>query len=126
MSKFRILVVDDERKVGILVARLLDRNGYGVIHADSGEEALSLALSEETLDLVLADINMPGLNGLDLDAALLRSRPGLPVIFMTGIDRDSTICKALRDSTEFLAKPFSENELVNAVRRVLDKGRQQG
>jgi CheY-like chemotaxis protein len=81
----RVLVVDDEPFIRRLTARILTEAGYDVVTATDGQEAQTIAGdSESALDLVLTDIQMPNVDGLQLGRALAVLHPNLPVIYMSG------------------------------------------
>ena len=110
-----VLVVDDERPILTLLSRMLGRE-HNVITADSGIEALAIYESyANQIDLVIADITMPGMSGLELVARLeaLYPRP-LPVIFITGFSE-----LPIEPGRTVVPKPFSPEVLNNAVDRVL-------
>ena len=114
-----ILVVDDQPSMQDALNTSLRSEGYRVATACSGEEALTRIEAQE-FDIVLTDLVMPGLNGLDL---LERSRvldPGAAVIVMTGYATLETAVAALRrGACDYLEKPFSLDELTRCVRRLL-------
>ena len=114
-----ILVVDDQPSMQDALNTSLQSEGYRVATACSGEEALTRIEAQE-FDIVLTDLVMPGLNGLDL---LERSRvldPGAAVIVMTGYATLETAVAALRrGACDYLEKPFSLDELTRCVRRLL-------
>lgn len=111
-----ILLAEDEPSVLKLVATALRRDGHRVIEAIDAEAALAIADSGlETLDLLITDINMPGLSGVDLAAALIDRFPGLRVIVMTGFAPESVIATRLASTTTVLAKPFTPNQLRSKV-----------
>ena len=112
-----ILVVDDEREVLILVRILAEREGYRVLEASSGEEALHI-LQERMLEpeLLLTDIVMPGMSGLALAAQVHHIRPSLPVIFMTGFADEY---QAELSGSVCLRKPFRAAELLTAIQDVI-------
>jgi len=114
-----ILLVEDEAQVRELAQRLLTRAGYRVLAAESGDAALVLA-REQRLDLVLSDVVMPGLPVPELIAGLRRARPHLPVLLMSGYAESHLRSIGLEHETPFLAKPFSGQGLLRAVRATLD------
>jgi CheY-like chemotaxis protein len=117
----RILFVDDEPALTAIGQRMLERLGFQATVASSGEEALArLQADPEGYALVLTDQTMPGLTGLDLVAALRPLSPHVPVIVMTGFLGDLAFdtLTELRVG-EVLAKPFTVEELAEAIRRVL-------
>lgn len=103
-----VLLVDDEYAVRRVLARYFERLGWTVREAADGPSALTLVATCR-FDLVLSDINMPGMDGLELCEALAQCEPALPVIFMTG-DADS-ITRLERVGAAHLHKPFTLDEL---------------
>lgn len=117
-----ILLVEDESAVRELVRDTLEQKGYRVIEACHGGEALSiLAQSKESFDMVLTDIVMPQVNGFELYEKVMRQKPDIQVLMMSGCTHDSTIPKnILKYGIPFLPKPFSPEVLADKVRTVLD------
>ena len=118
----KILVAEDEDSVRSLVAEVLEQQGYDVSTARDGAEALEIALGTDSkFDLLLTDVVMPKLNGIELAKELLEQLPELKVIFMSGYTSDSTIPDTVRKlQTPFLPKPFSPETLAEIVRKTLD------
>ena len=118
-----IMVVDDEKAVRQVVRRTLQRLGHRVLEADSGRAALAtVAAHAGSLDMVLTDVMMPGMNGRELAAHLADAYPRLRVIFMSGyaeleIHTDGTS----KSRNAFLQKPFSVAEIESTVRRIADR-----
>ena len=119
-----ILVVEDEEQVRALVRAILERNGYAVISAGNGMEALSVSGRHEgKIHLLLTDVIMPGMNGAELARKITPSRPGMKILFMSGYTDDAILRHGvLNPGTEFIEKPFSPDSLARKVRRVLDAG----
>jgi len=115
-----ILVVEDEEQLLQLVSRILGGSGYRVIPANTPESALRLD-SEHAgrIDLVLADLVMPGMSGHDLAQRLLARRPGLKCLYMSGYPAQ-TLVREGAAQVHLLQKPFSLKALEKAVRDVLD------
>ncbi len=120
----RVLVVDDDPDVALLVKTVLQRRaGCEVRTAGDGRAAVD-ALPEFAPDVVVTDIEMPGLDGLELLAELRRSDPLVPVIVMTAHVSVEYAVSALRaQADEFLTKPLDNARLVEAVTRLAEEGR---
>jgi DNA-binding NtrC family response regulator len=116
-----VLVVDDEEQVRALTVRILTRFGYTVLEASGVELALSLLDEAGTnVDLVLSDVAMPGLSGKDLFRAISQSRPGLPVVFMSGYALGVYAPEGLvEEGVKMLPKPFTQEDLLDFVTEAL-------
>ncbi len=114
----RVLVVDDDRNAVDILTRLLRREGFEVLPAQGGREALDL-LTHERVDVILLDVMMPGMDGFQVCAALRadeRTRD-IPVILLTAKDDVETRVVGMRlGVSEFLTKPFNKRELFTRVR----------
>jgi PAS domain S-box-containing protein len=119
----RILVVEDESVVRSLVRRALEEAGYQVFQAPNGAAALDYLLAHpDQIDLVLSDVVMPRLNGLELMARLRERMPRLPVLLMSGYSTDEVDRRGGVDpGVIILAKPITPVALTAAVRRRLDQ-----
>ncbi len=117
-----ILLVEDDDAVRAVTRRALKRFGYNVLSACGGDEALQLARRHpEEIDLLLTDIMMPGLNGVEVAAKVSRICEGIHVFYMSGYaDQDLIRQGLLSPGTRFLQKPFTPQELADRVRDVLD------
>jgi two-component system cell cycle sensor histidine kinase/response regulator CckA len=116
----RILLVEDQDAVRVLVARALGGYGFEIISAASGQQALALhAQMTRPLDLLLTDVVMPEMGGLEL-ARLLQARvPGLPVLYMTGyVDARSAGLEGPIEDENLLLKPFTPMQLLERVQRL--------
>ena len=110
-----ILVVDDNVDILRQVKAILELTGYDVITASDGEEALRFYEGHRSMILLLlTDLAMPKMNGLDLAKRILRTDSHLPVVFMSGSGRSP------KPDSEFIAKPFRLAELVEKIGRALD------
>lgn len=114
----RVLVVDDDETVRNLVRTFLKQAGHLADTAESGLLAQDM-LSSGSYDVVISDILMPDLSGIDLLESLHQTAPDLPVILMTGYPSVETASKAVRNASAvgYLTKPFSPPELINTVER---------
>ncbi len=115
------LAVEDQPAIRRLMARALEGLGYRVLQARSAEEALSLLAKEPLpIELLLADVTLPGMSGADLAKRLRAARPELPVLLTSGaMDEVQARAIASDDASVFLAKPFSGNDLVTALDALL-------
>lgn len=119
----RVLVVDDEEPVGALVARLLRDLGHEPMVANNGLDALTL-LGQQSFDLVLADVKMPGMSGFELHQAIRQRAPELAarVVFLTGDTMSAaTQARIAQSGNPFIAKPFSLEQLEALVRNMLTR-----
>jgi signal transduction histidine kinase len=115
----RILLVEDEEIVRELVREILVGEGYDVLVATNGEEALRIS-STRPFDLLVTDIVMPKMSGKELAARLRRSRPDLRIVCMSGYAYDAVGGDGLTPGDGFIQKPFSARELATTVRATLD------
>jgi DNA-binding NtrC family response regulator len=118
-----ILLTEDNQNVRQMVKNILTRQGYEVIEAEDGEDALNLLGScDKDVHLLLTDVIMPGMNGRDLYNMALKKRPGLKVIYMSGYT-DNVIehYGVLNEEVRFIQKPFSPNDLINTLQEILNQ-----
>ena len=115
-----ILVVDDESSVRTLAKSALERAGFGVEVAEDGTEALEMIEAHPGLDVVVLDLTMPSMDGMETLEEIRAMHPGLPVLLSSGYGKDSVPYAALRSrDTAFLRKPYSPQDLLEAVVRLL-------
>ena len=117
----RVLVVDDEPGVRRLACQMLEREGYRTMEAEDGREALALLSADPSrVALVLTDVRMPHMNGMQLEEAIRDEWPRLPVILMSGEVTREWIARLVREEPlRVLRKPFDQAELVAKVRALL-------
>lgn len=122
MSKGKILLVDDERKILSLVRAYLEREGYQVVEATDGQQGLE-AFRRESPDLIVLDLMLPKLDGLEVCREIRRTS-AVPIIMLTarGEDIDKLVGLEL-GADDYMTKPFSPRELVARVRAVLRRSR---
>ncbi len=117
----RILVVDDEASIRDLCARVLTRNGFEVTMASTGEDAMA-RLQDAPYDLVISDIRMPGISGMDVLARAKALYPSIAVILITGFGTSEFADRANQSgAARILTKPFDALELLATVRKILAK-----
>ncbi|MBA3893277.1 MAG: PAS domain-containing protein [Gemmatimonadales bacterium] len=116
-----ILVVDDEALVRVWLCRTLETLGYAAMAAASGAEALARIKGGVAVDLLVADVVMPGMGGRELGERAVALLPGLPVLFISGFDRDQIVSQGqLDEHARLLRKPFTVEEVAIEVRTLLD------
>ncbi len=119
-----ILVVEDEEEVLKLVAQILTGQGYSVIEASDGDEAMDFAKQHEKkpIHLLLTDVVMPGLSGAKLAETLRVEHPGLKVLYMSGYTDNAIVHHGvLEEGINYIQKPFTLDALARKVRDVLDR-----
>ena len=120
-TRGRILLADDEEPLRRVFARKLRGEGHDVVEAGTGAEALDL-LGVNEIDLIVSDITMPDMNGVELLRLARDRKPDVPVLLMTGRPEIATAIKAVEyGAFEYLTKPFELATLVESVGRALDK-----
>jgi two-component system, cell cycle sensor histidine kinase and response regulator CckA len=111
-----VLLVEDEPMVRSVAERSLTRHGYTVLTAENGEEALDILNRGETIDLLISDVVMPGMDGPAMVREARKSRPALKVLFMSGYAEEQLRKSIDIENVNFLPKPFSVTELAEAAR----------
>jgi PAS domain S-box-containing protein len=117
-----ILLVEDEAQVRVILKEILEGQGYHVLTASNGEEALSISQDlESDIKLMITDVVMPQMSGRELAERVLAVRPNLPVLFMSGYTDDAIVRHGLLDEKlHFIQKPFDSATIGRKVREVLD------
>jgi DNA-binding NtrC family response regulator len=119
-SAIRILVVDDEPGLRCLACQTLERAGYATIEAEDGVQALRMLEQHAGIALVLSDIRMPNLDGIELEQTCRERWPALPVVLMSGeVTRDWVIRLVRQGTHQVLRKPFLGDTLLEVVRSAL-------
>lgn len=116
-TRASVLVVEGDRRARELMAALLVDMGYDVISTANGDEALRYLYTEESCDLILSDVVMPGIDGVELARRCETARPGLPVVLISG--NPEGIASALRAHPLSLAKPFTRGRLSEVLETAL-------
>ena len=120
-EQVRILVVDDEEVVRNLLQRTLTEAGYDVTTAADGEEALS-AVSQGEVEVVLLDIKMPGMSGIEVLGKLTTDWPDICVIVVTAVVDTQTAIEALKmGAYDYITKPFNRDNVVRKVQEAIEK-----
>jgi DNA-binding NtrC family response regulator len=120
-ARASVLVVDDEAAVRRFATRVLEREGYRVVEASDGAEALDLLKDgQPSIDVVVSDIVMPRLNGVELLQALSATHPHLPVILMSGYATAALSELGIAAPCSILPKPFPAERLLAEVQRCVN------
>jgi two-component system, cell cycle sensor histidine kinase and response regulator CckA len=118
----RVLVVDDEDTTRLTIARLLEAGGFSVVMASNGDEAMArLATDGATIDLVLSDVTMPGMTGIDLSYQIREQYPNMPVAIVSGDVSELERSIIGRADVPFIKKPFHAESLYSAVREAMKR-----
>jgi two-component system, cell cycle sensor histidine kinase and response regulator CckA len=118
-----VVLVDDEDLVRRVVSRLLEREGYRVLEVSTAEDGLAILSNGERVDLLLTDVTLPGMNGVELGRRVLEERHDLKLICMSGSGEEESVSDLLARAAgkaSFINKPFSPGELIEAVNNMLD------
>lgn len=119
MEQYKILIVDDDPNIREVLSVLLGSEGYAVEQAEDGETALQIVENDRTLDLVILDIMMPGLSGVEV-CAKIRLNSSIPVLFLTAKSQEQDKVEAYTEGgDDYLVKPFSQTELLMKVKSLL-------
>ena len=120
----RILIVDDEEVLRDVLDAVLHREGFDVAMAASGEEALSVLDADDAVDLVILDIMLPGISGIDTLRAIRIANPNLPVIVITAYSSIDGAIEAMKHGAyHYIPKPFKNEEVILTVNKALEQRR---
>ena len=119
MHAVTVLVVEDEPGVRGLVSAALRREGYLVLQAESGKAAIQAAAQAGRIDVLLTDVAMPGMTGIELATTLARTQSDMRVIVMSGHPPNLVSLPKLQRPVEFLGKPFTPRDLRERMHAVL-------
>ncbi len=121
MKPFRMLIVDDEKRMCAILKTALESETLAVTTADSGEAAWA-ALSVDSFDIILSDIKMPGMSGMDLLRRAKETAPETEVLLMTAYADAKTAVEAMKAGAyDYIIKPFEIDELRHKIQNILDK-----
>ena len=120
--RFRILVVDDAEGIRAYLANLLELKGYDVDTAEDGRRAPALLEGGAAPDVIILDVMMPGLDGIETLRRIREIEEETPVIMLSVVGKATTIVEAMKvGATDYLNKPFEEEELELTLEKVLEK-----
>lgn len=130
MPKGKILVIDDEEDVREVLKLHLEDAGFNVIEAENGEEGIALLRSEDNMinvGLILCDIRMPKVNGVECVDFLKREAPGVPVVIVTGYpDTEMATSFMKKGVKDYLVKPVEKEKLLAVVDSIVAAGKDIG
>jgi two-component system cell cycle sensor histidine kinase/response regulator CckA len=116
-----VLLVEDEPSVRAVACRMMEMRGLTVFAADGPEQALRISADHKgRLDILLTDVQMPGMAGSELAGLIRKARPEIKVVFISGYSREDAFVNTPDDATaEFLQKPFTPGQLIEVLGRIL-------
>jgi two-component system response regulator AtoC len=122
MNKQELLVVDDDETIRQYLTHFLSTAGYSVECVASGSDAIARLSSGRSPDLILLDVMMPGMNGLEVLSHFKKLKPALPIVILSGLGHVKTVVEAIKlGATDYLSKPFEDQELELTIENALEK-----
>ncbi|MGZ3697032.1 MAG: sigma-54-dependent transcriptional regulator [Bdellovibrionota bacterium] len=116
----RVLVVDDEKNITTVVQAMLGRAGFETLAFNDSEQALRTLRTDDDIDVVVTDLSMPGVTGMEILEFCQRTYPQLPVVFITAFGTVENAVSALkRGAFDFITKPFEQTDLLNVVQKAV-------
>jgi CheY-like chemotaxis protein len=121
--KQTILVVDDDSDIRTILRHMLEPEGFGIVEADNGHEALE-CLKQKTIDLIITDRTMPVMDGMALLTQLRKEESPLPVLMLSAYGEESLWGQAVGlGAADYLLKPFKPEDVLQAVKKLLKPGK---
>lgn len=115
----KILIIEDDETIRIGLTYYLEQEGFSLLEAENGENALQLITKHQDIDLLLLDVNLPDGSGFDLFPKI-KKQQDIPIIFLTANDLEVSIVRGLdMGADDYITKPFKARELVSRIRTVL-------
>ena len=121
MAARRVLLVEDEGLIRLMIAETLRDEGFDVVEAENGDEVISLLDQVDSFDVLFTDLQMPGkLDGIDVAVYARNRNPAMPVLVVSGVDAKRVMSRlnVLEPPAVFINKPYSPQEIVETVRRL--------
>ena len=120
-----ILIIDDDKSMRVALERLLKTLGFRTRTFSTAEEFLHADFQQDSIGCLVLDVKMPGISGMDLQEELTRRDLMFPIVFITGHGTIPMSVRAMKSgAVDFLEKPFEDQELLQAISKALEKGRQ--
>src|SRR6185436_20545943 len=124
MASRKVLIVEDDAAMAQMCAKLVRRRGHLAVIAATCQEALTILRDASDVDVVLSDIQMPNMSGIELLLQLRRLDPHLPIILMTGYTNVVSAAEALAlGAADYLSKPFNASTLIGSLERAFETRR---
>jgi DNA-binding NtrC family response regulator len=119
-AMYKVLVVDDEENIRMLVQEILHEAGYDVVTASDGREALS-KVEALNIDVMMLDMNMPGMSGIEVLQEATNHWPDICVIMVTAVNDINTAVEAMKQGAyDYITKPFDKHGLIQKVQKAID------
>lgn len=120
IDKQSVLIVDDDPEFLKAMRKMFEKSGYSVALAGDGQEALD-ALAKDSFDLIISDVRMPHLNGIELMEEISRKRLDIPVIFITGYGEVESYMDLMNlGAYEYINKPVNSREILGIAKRAIE------
>jgi DNA-binding response OmpR family regulator len=113
-----ILLVDDEKKFAMMLAKRLDLRGFRVNFVFTGKDAIEMVKKGEHFDVAVLDVKMPGIGGIELRRELQRLDPDMKFVFLTGHGSNNDYSVGAREAALYLPKPLKINDLVEILMKI--------
>jgi len=130
MVQGRVLVIDDEEDVREVLRLHLESEGYNVLEAENGEDGISVLRSEDNLinvGVILCDIRMPKVNGIECIDFLRKEAPGIPIVVVTGYPDTEMATNLMKKGVkDYLVKPVEKDKLLGTVNKLVSAGKDIG
>ena len=116
-----VLVVDDEEDLRDIMRRMLERRGFAALTAGDSQQAIAVCREYPgEIDILVTDLGLPGVSGGELSRTAIELRPGMRVVYISGLPKDIAVAEGLIDAGALLVmKPFTTDLLIDALRSVL-------
>ncbi len=114
----KVLLVDDEQKFALMLAKRLELRGFTVAVAFTGNDALEIVKSEPPFDAALLDVKMPGIGGIELRRQLAVLNPKMKFVFLTGHGSDADYHAGIIEADEYLPKPLKIEDLIETLNQL--------
>lgn len=116
----KVLLVDDEKKFAVMLAKRLALRGFDVDYTYTGEEAMQKA-ENKRYDVAILDVKMPGIGGIELERKMKQMVPGIKIIFLTGHGSKNDFETGSAEAAYYLPKPLQIDELIQILHEVSDE-----